>query len=158
MKSKFFSIILFVFFTTVFFIFYKGLQNSNIYVPENDIEKKIPIFEVKKFASDNLINSNQIFLSNKFYLLNIWSSWCVPCREEHIFLKNLSTEKDLNLIGLNYKDNNESAKNFLKELGNPYDIIFSDPKKSTIDIVQACGRALRKSRNFRYWMRWWFNK
>ena len=90
MKSKIFPIIWFVIFITVFFIFYKGLQNSNIYVPENNIEKKIPIFEVKKFASDNLIDSNQIFESNKFYLLNIWASWCVPCREEHKYLVELS--------------------------------------------------------------------
>ena len=101
MKSKIFPIIWFVIFITVFFIFYKGLQNSNIYVPENNIEKKIPIFEVKKFASDNLIDSNQIFESNKVYLLNIWASWCVPCREEHKYLVELSKEKKIQLIGLN---------------------------------------------------------
>ena len=126
MKSKIFPIILFAIFTTVFFIFYKGLQNSNIYVPENNIEKKIPIFEVKKFASDNLINSNQIFLSNKFYLLNIWASWCVPCREEHKYLMELSKEKNIQLIGLNYKDKYENAKNFLDELNNPYNSIYLD--------------------------------
>ena len=60
--------------------------------------------------------------------MNIWSSWCVPCRDEHGFLKELSDEKNLKLIGLNYKDNKESANKFLNELGNPYDIIFSDPK------------------------------
>ena len=121
MKSKIFPIIWFVIFITVFFIFYKGLQNSNIYVPENNIENKIPIFEVKKFASDNLINSNQIFESNKFYLLNIWASWCVPCREEHKYLVELSKEKNIQLIGLNYKDKYVNAKNFLDELNNPYE-------------------------------------
>ena len=60
--------------------------------------------------------------------MNIWSSWCVPCRDEHNFLKDLSNEKNLNLIGLNYKDKTENAKNFLIELGNPFDIIFLDQK------------------------------
>ena len=133
MKSKIFPIIWFVIFITVFFIFYKGLQNSNIYVPENNIEKKIPIFEVKKFASDNLINSNQIFLSNKFYLLNIWSSWCVPCREEHIFLMRLKELDNLVIVGLNYKDKIENARSFLNEFKNPYDLIILD-NNGTISI------------------------
>ena len=133
MKTKIFPILLIITFSIVFYVFYKGLQNSNIYVPENNIEKKIPIFEVKKFASDNLINSKQIFESNKFYLLNIWASWCVPCREEHKYLMELSKEKNIQLIGLNYKDKYENAKNFLDELNNPYNSIYLD-QDGTISI------------------------
>ena len=58
--------------------------------------------------------------------MNIWASWCVPCRDEHPFLMNLSNQKNLEIIGLNYKDDNKKAKIFLKELDNPYKIIFSD--------------------------------
>ena len=126
MKSKIFSVTLFIIFISVFLIFYKGLQNSNIYTPENNIEKKIPSFEVKEFASENIVNSNQIFESDKFYILNIWSSWCVPCREEHKYLMELSKEDKIELIGLNYKDKYENANYFLDELNNPYDLIFSD--------------------------------
>ena len=126
MKSKIFSVILFTIIITVFFIFYKGLQNSNIYVPENNIEKKIPTFEVKKFASNSIINSNQIFEPNKFYLLNIWASWCLPCREEHKYLMELSLEKNIQLVGLNYKDKYENAKIFLDKFKNPYDSIYLD--------------------------------
>lgn len=133
MKSKFFSIILFIIFITIFFIFYKGLQNSNIYIPENNIEKKIPSFEVKKFASNEIENSDQIFEHNKFYLLNIWASWCVPCRDEHKYLMELSKEKNIELVGLNYKDKYENAKNFLDELNNPYNSIYED-QDGTISI------------------------
>ena len=133
MKSKFFSIILFTIFTTIFFIFYKGLQNSNIYIPENNTEKKIPSFEVKKFASNEIENSDQIFEHNKFYLLNIWASWCVPCRDEHKYLMELSKEKNIELVGLNYKDKYENAKNFLDELNNPYNSIYED-QDGTISI------------------------
>ena len=49
-----------------------------------------------------------------------------PCRKEHHLLMDLKKEKNINIIGLNYKDNKKNAKNFLKELGNPYKKIFID--------------------------------
>ena len=55
------------------------------------------------------------FKKKHFYLVNIWASWCVPCRDEHSFLVNLSNEKKLEIIGLNYKDNTVNAKSFLME-------------------------------------------
>ena len=126
MRIKFFPIILIIIFFIIFIIFYKGLQNSNIYTPAVDIQKKVPVFETKIFNTKNNINSDKIFDSNKFYIINIWSSWCVPCREEHSFLMDLSSNKNIEIIGLNYKDENVNAKNFLKKLGSPYNLILSD--------------------------------
>ena len=126
MKNKIFPIILFVIFTTVFLVFYKGLQNSNIYIPMKNIEKNIPYVEIKKFASNDIINSNKIFQSNKFYLLNIWASWCVPCRTEHPLLMQLSKNQSIKLIGLNYRDNFNNAKKFINDFGNPYYKILID--------------------------------
>ena len=126
MKNKIFPIILFAIFTAVFFVFYKGLQNSNIYIPMKNIEKNIPYVEIKKFASNDIINTNEIFQSDKFYLLNIWASWCVPCREEHKYLMTLSKEKNIRVIGLNYKDKYKNAIFFLNELGDPYNLILQD--------------------------------
>lgn len=126
MKDKIFLIILILIFSTVFFIFYKGLQNSNIYTPKVEYKKNIPIFDAQIFGKKNRINSNQIFNRDKFYLLNIWASWCVPCRDEHPYLLDLSNEGNIKIIGLNYKDDKENAKRFLKELDNPYKIIIAD--------------------------------
>ena len=126
MKIKIFPFTIIILFLVFFIIFFKGLKNPNIYVPINNSEKEIPSFTTKLFGTNNEINSNEIFKDNKYYLMNIWSSWCVPCREEHVFLMNLKEKKNLKLIGLNYKDNIKNAKNFLDELDNPYEIILTD--------------------------------
>ena len=89
-------------------------------------KKNIPIFDAQIFDKKNIINSNQIFNRDKFYLLNIWASWCVPCRDEHPYLLDLSIKSNIEIIGLNYKDDKENAKLFLKELDNPYKIIIAD--------------------------------
>ena len=126
MKIKIFPIFLITVFLIIFFVFYKGLQNSNIYTPEIKSEIKIPNFQTKEFFSKEKINSDKIFMGSEYYLLNIWSSWCVPCKEEHKFLINLSKKENIKIIGQNYKDNFDNAKNFLIELNNPYDLIFLD--------------------------------
>tara|TARA_Y100001958_G_scaffold132135_1_gene101650 strand:+ start:2570 stop:3085 length:516 start_codon:yes stop_codon:yes gene_type:complete len=127
MKAKFFSIILIFFFSIIFLIFYKGLQNSNIYVPEKII-KKTPTFRAEVFLTNEKVNSNDLLSGDFFYLINIWSSWCVPCKDEHLFLMKLKEQKNLRIIGLNYKDKKQNAQNFLKELDNPYSIILNDTK------------------------------
>ena len=126
MKIKILHIFTTIFFLIIFFVFYKGLQNSNIYVPKTEIEKDIPLFSAQIFGTDNQINSEDIFNNSKFYLVNIWASWCVPCRAEHSFLLDLNNQKNLEIIGLNYKDKKENADKFLYELKNPYTIIISD--------------------------------
>lgn len=133
MKNKIFPTFLVFFFLSIFFIFFKGLQNSNIYTPNTNLEKNIPSFVAEIFDTDNDISSEEIFEKKIFYLMNIWASWCVPCREEHPFLMNLSDEKNIQIIGINYKDNNVKAKSFLTKLDNPYDLIISD-KDGTLSI------------------------
>ena len=125
MNKKIFLPTLVIFFFIIFFVFYKGLQNSNIYTPKITLDKEVPFFKAKSFKN-NLLNTDEIFTEKKFYLMNIWASWCIPCKEEHPFLMNLSEEKHIEIIGLNYKDTNDNAKRFLKELNNPYDMILLD--------------------------------
>lgn len=59
-------------------------------------------------------------------VLNVFASWCVPCRDEHPSLIALTKDARFTLSGLNYKDKPDQATNFLKELGNPYDEIGAD--------------------------------
>ena len=133
MKNKFSLIIISIFLSFCFVIFYKGLDNSNTYTPEIKHENNIPAFKAKDLFSKTLINSETIFKKDFFYIVNIWASWCVPCRTEHPILMELSKNKDIKLIGLNYKDNSDNAKKFIKELGNPYSQILVD-KDGTLGI------------------------
>ncbi len=126
MKTKIFPIFLIITFSIIFFVFYKGLQNSSIYTPEIKSKIKIPNFQAKEFFSKDKINSDQIFIGNEYYLLNIWASWCIPCKEEHKYLMDLSKKENIKIIGQNYKDSLDNAKNFLAKLDNPYDLIFLD--------------------------------
>ena len=126
MKSKFIPLILIFIFLITFVIFFKGLKNSNIYTPNTNLKKEVPSFELKSFENNSIIISEKIFEDNKYYLMNIWASWCIPCKEEHKFLMKLKKDERIELIGFNYKDNFKNASSFLKDLGNPYNIIVSD--------------------------------
>ena len=126
MKDKFRLFVIIIFLSFCFGIFYKGLDNSNVYAPKIKDKKNIPIFEAKKFNSSVYHKSEKIFKEDTFYIVNIWASWCVPCRKEHPLLMELSKNQSVKLIGLNYKDSMKNAKNFLTELGNPYSQILID--------------------------------
>ena len=116
-----------------FIIFYKGLNNSNTYKPKISDEKNIPTFEAKDFNSNTYLKSKKIFEEDIFYIVNIWASWCVPCRAEHPLLMQLSKNERIKLIGLNYRDNFNNAKKFIDDFGDPYSRILID-KDGTLGV------------------------
>ena len=126
MKKKFLPLFMVIVFGFIFIVFYKGLEDSNIYTPDTKLKNKVPIFKTKDFYSGVSLNSSDIFEFDKNYLLNIWSSWCVPCRQEHPLLMKINEDSKIIIIGMNYKDNKKNAQSFLKELGNPYKKIIVD--------------------------------
>lgn len=62
----------------------------------------------------------------KLTLVNVWASWCAPCRQEHPLLMELAKDERIRVVGLNYKDQPENARRFLGELSNPYAAVGSD--------------------------------
>jgi cytochrome c biogenesis protein CcmG/thiol:disulfide interchange protein DsbE len=133
MKNKFGLFIVIIFLSFCFIIFYKGLNTSNTYTPQINEKKNIPTFEAKDLDSNNYLNSDKIFEEKIFYIVNIWASWCVPCRTEHPLLMQLSKNQSIKLIGLNYRDNYDNAKKFINDFGNPYSRILID-KDGTLAI------------------------
>tara|TARA_Y100001936_G_scaffold250829_1_gene304737 strand:+ start:943 stop:1476 length:534 start_codon:yes stop_codon:yes gene_type:complete len=102
---------------TVLFIF--GLQNDPRYVPSPLIGKNAPEFTLPTLHKPDL-NIGIQELKGKVSLINVWASWCVACRVEHPVLNNAVNKYEINLYGLNYKDQRELALEWLKNLGNPY--------------------------------------
>ena len=125
MNSRPTSLLIICFLLFILIVFYKSLNKTSLYEPESKISN-IPEFTSKIFFENRELTSKQIFNQNKFYLFNIWASWCVPCKDEHPLLVNLSKNDKLEIIGLNYKDNSKNAEKFLNELGNPYKKILID--------------------------------
>ena len=120
-----FSLILFlIFFLGVFLV---SLNKSSIYDTKALVGQKIENIKLENFYNNKIITMNELkSKSNGFTLINFWASWCKPCRDEHVFLLNLNNIENLNLIGVNFKDNKNNALKFLKELGNPYDHVTID--------------------------------
>ena len=118
-------IIISILFSFLFIILYSSLDNERVYNTKDLIGKKISQVEINLFQSNETINTKE-FINNEFTILNFWASWCAPCRKEHPNLVRLSEIKNIKLVGVNFKDNVENAKSFLKENGNPFDILAED--------------------------------
>jgi cytochrome c biogenesis protein CcmG/thiol:disulfide interchange protein DsbE len=133
MKNKTLLILIILFFSFCFVVFLKGLKTSNVYIPETTLNKDVAVFGSKDLFTGDQISFDEIFVNSEFYILNIWASWCLPCKNEHEFLMQLSKNKSIKLIGLNYKDKGKNAKKFIEKLGNPYSVVLTD-EDGTISI------------------------
>tara|TARA_X000001036_G_scaffold413173_1_gene427220 strand:+ start:414 stop:935 length:522 start_codon:yes stop_codon:yes gene_type:complete len=115
-------ILLIIFIIGVFFI---GLNKNSIYDTKNLVGQKITKIRLERFTGDRIITEEDL-KKNNFTLINFWASWCGPCRDEHPILLKLNKEKNLMLLGVNFKDKKDNASDFLKNLGNPYDNLARD--------------------------------
>ena len=121
---KFIIIILFSFF--IFFIFLKGLDKPSNYLPEKTLNKIETNLVFKNLYDQEEILLEELIKNNSFSIINIWASWCLPCREEHYYLLKLKNINKINIIGVNYKDKKSNALKFLSDLKNPYSKVLID--------------------------------
>ena len=75
---------------------------------------------------DNQEFISDIEFNNNLTLVNFFATWCIPCKAEHKYLKKISNDSKVKIIGINYKDNPKKAMEWLKKLGNPYSKIATD--------------------------------
>ena len=116
------SFLIITFLVFCFFILNKALDKDKTYSPkfQNQNAIYLPDFNLPDLFSSNEMLLSEIIKDKDFSLINIWASWCVPCREENDLLKNLSNISSLQNIGINYKDKKKNSINFLNDYGNPF--------------------------------------
>jgi len=106
-------------------LLYAGLYLNPREVPSPLIDKPAPAFSLPQLQDPGKTLSRQDLLG-KVYLLNVWASWCVSCRDEQPVLMQLAQTKQVEMYGLNYKDQRADALRWLEIFGNPYVASVSD--------------------------------
>jgi cytochrome c biogenesis protein CcmG, thiol:disulfide interchange protein DsbE len=102
-----------------------GLKLNPRELPSPLIDKTAPVFSLPTLAAPEQKLSPQD-LRGKVWLLNVWASWCVACRQEHALLVDMAKTGAVPIYGLNYKDKRDDAQDWLKQFGNPYVMSLSD--------------------------------
>jgi cytochrome c biogenesis protein CcmG/thiol:disulfide interchange protein DsbE len=107
-----------------------GLNLNPRQVPSPLIGKPAPEFQLQQLhqAEQTLTSKDNL---GKVWLLNVWASWCVSCREEHPLLVELAKSGIVPVYGLNYKDQRDDALRWLKQFGDPYTVSIVDPEGRT---------------------------
>ncbi len=108
-------------------------------VPSVLIDKPVPVFSLAPL--EGLLANGQPVpgfasadLKGRVTVVNVWASWCAPCRQEHPLLVDLASDPSIRVVGINQKDNPDNARRFLGTLGNPYAAVGVDPNgRASID-------------------------
>jgi len=101
-------------------MFWRGLYLDPKVLPSMLIDKPMPEFQIATVAGGEISNAD---LPKEVFLLNVWGSYCLPCLIEHPTLTRLSEEGDIPVVGVNYRDREDLAIDWLEENGNPF--VFS---------------------------------
>ena len=104
-------------------LLWRGLFLDPKELPSMLIDKPMPQFQLRTVDGETVTNDN---LPEQTFLLNVWGSYCLPCLVEHPTFMRLSEEGSIPVVGVNYKDQSELAKNWLETNGNPFAFSIED--------------------------------
>jgi len=107
-------------------VFAASLNRDPSYIPSVLINKPAPAFSLPGVDGLQTPGFDATALKGQVSVVNVFASWCVPCRAEHPLLEALKERSGVKLVGINQKDAPENARAFLAELGNPYDAVGAD--------------------------------
>ncbi len=121
------------------YIFATNIDRDTNYIPSALLNKPAPEFTLPDV--ENLVLEGKTIkgfdrstLIGQVSVVNVFASWCAPCRQEHPFLMELAANDDeIKIFGINQKDAPKNAKAFLEELGNPYDYVGADNGRVSIE-------------------------
>jgi cytochrome c biogenesis protein CcmG, thiol:disulfide interchange protein DsbE len=122
-------------FVALALLLFKGLSGDPSTLPSTLINRATPEFTLPAVAGLDRpgLNSSEL-RQGKVTVVNIWASWCGPCREEHPVLMELAKRSDITLVGINNKDDAANAVRFLGALGQPFAAVGADTTgRTTID-------------------------
>ncbi len=106
-------------------LFFFAMGEDKEEIPSPLIGKRMPDFLLPSLDGDGIYDRQSIL--GEPFILNVWGSWCPSCILEHPYLSELN-QKGVKIVGLNYKDTEEGAREFLEKLGNPFAVIIVDAK------------------------------
>ncbi len=107
-------------------LFAATIQRDSDYIPSALINEPAPATDLPPVTGLGMAGFGRDDITGGVSVVNVFASWCVPCRDEHPLLMRLAGRDDINLYGINQKDAPENARAFLENLGNPYDRIGAD--------------------------------
>jgi cytochrome c biogenesis protein CcmG/thiol:disulfide interchange protein DsbE len=127
MRRKFIMLLPVLLFAGLAALFLKGLSGDPSTLPSVLINKPVPAFTLSPVDQLGVPGLSDADLkTGSVTVVNIWASWCVPCRQEHAQLMELAKRGDIRLVGINNKDQPENARRFLGALGMPFAAVGAD--------------------------------